>query len=158
MHLHILPSHTLISVIKNPLQRHRLRLVRDYNFEFRVICQWNKFSSPRLALIPLWKLPQTFLWGSSPSNLYGQCSSCGSSGQQKQSVDIERQTPLKYRQENATTGVTLTPRGNVFILVEIWLLLQLPSFSHEIRGSQKLHLWGAYQHISQVTKPEALCC
>lgn len=158
MHLHILPSHTLISVIKNPLQRHRLRLVRDYNFEFRVICQWNKFSSPRLALIPLWKLPQTFLWASSPSNLYGQCSSCGSSGQQKQSVDIERQTPLKYRQENATTGVTLTPRGNVFILVEIWLLLQLPSFSHETRGSQKLHLWGAYQHISQVTKPEALCC
>lgn len=80
-------------------------------------------------------------WALSPSNLCGQCSSCGSSGQRKQSVNTRRRTKLKcWRLMWGLIQCGIKRRG-VFLPVEIWLWLQPPSFSHETRGSQTLHLW-----------------
>lgn len=96
---------------------------------------WTSLNPPSL------KAAQIIFWAFSPSNLCGQCSSCGSSGQRRQSVNTRRQTKLKHWQLNMRIGTTWASRGGVFVPVEIWLWLRPPSFSHETRGSQTLHLW-----------------
>lgn len=76
----------------------------------------------------------------SPSGLCGQCSLCGSSGQQRQSVRTE-EDEAEFR---AAAVLQVSPSetcSSIFIPVEIWLWLQPPSSSHETRGSRTLHLW-----------------
>lgn len=76
----------------------------------------------------------------SPSGLCGQCSLCGSSGQQRQSVRTE-EDEAEFRVAAVLQVSPSETCSSIFIPVEIWLWLQPPSSSHETRGSRTLHLW-----------------
>lgn len=145
-------------MLKGPFHRQRLRLVPDYNFLFSVICQWKKCPSPGLALIRrFWKQPKT---SSELSHLQISVDNV----LRVAVVDSRNDLWTRGDRQSWSTGNSIWglvqcghQEGGVFVPVEIWLWLQPPSFSHETRGSQTLHLWvcTADRQISQVIKPEA---